>query len=62
MEFWAHRKFWAHRIIFGFRKGPEYLYRLFDVLRKQTTCEMKTIEVQVYIQQWFRNEQGTKFM
>ena len=27
-------------------QGPEYLYRLFDVLRKQTTCEMKTIEVQ----------------
>ena len=23
-------------------KAPEYLYRLFDVLPKQATCEMKT--------------------
>ena len=36
---------------FGFRKGPEFLYWLFDVLPKQTTCEMKAL--QVYSQQWF---------
>ena len=33
--------------IFGIRKGPEYLYQLFDVLLKQTTCEMKGL-LQVY--------------
>ena len=27
------------------RKGPEYLYQLFDVLPKQTTCEMKPLQV-----------------
>ena len=27
------------------RKGPEYLYQLFDVLPKQTTCEMKALQV-----------------
>ena len=32
-------------------KGPEYLYRLFYVLLQQIMCEMKTIQVQVYIQQ-----------
>ena len=31
------------------RKGPEYLYRLFDVLPKQLTTEMKVVQVQVYI-------------
>ena len=31
--------------MFGFRKGPEYLYRLFNVLRKQTTYEIKTLQV-----------------
>ena len=37
---------------FGIRKGPEYLYQLFDILPKQTTCEMKALHViQVYIQQ-----------
>ena len=30
------------------------------VLHKQTTCEMKTLQVQVYIQQWFYEEQGAK--
>ena len=28
--------------IFGLRKNPEYLYRLFDVFPKQTTFEMET--------------------
>ena len=27
------------------RKGPEYLYQLFDVFPKQTTCEMKALQV-----------------
>ena len=27
------------------RKGPEYLYQLFDALLKQTTCEMKALQV-----------------
>ena len=31
--------------MFGIREGPEYLYELFDVLLKQTTCEMKTRQV-----------------
>ena len=44
------------------RKGPEYLYRLFNLLSKQTTCEMKTLRIQVYIQQWFQDEQGAEFM
>ena len=34
----------------SFIKGLEYLYRIFDALAKQTTCEMKTLQVQVYIQ------------
>ena len=37
--------------IFGIRKCPEYLYRLFDVLPKQATYEMKALQVQVYIKQ-----------
>ena len=28
---------------FGIKKGSEYLYQLFDVLPKLTTCEMKTL-------------------
>ena len=27
------------------RKGPEYLYQLFDVFPKQATCEMKALQV-----------------
>ena len=27
------------------RKGPEYLYQLFDVLHRQTSCEMKALQV-----------------
>ena len=55
-------KFCIYHKIGGLRKGPEYLYQLFDVLPKQTTCEMKTLQVQVYIQQWFHDEKGAKFM
>ena len=29
---------------------------------KQTTCEIETLQVQGYIQQCFREEQGAKFM
>ena len=48
--------------IFCIRKGPEYLFRLFEVLPKQRTCEMKDIQVKVYIQQWFHDQQRAKFM
>ena len=34
----------------------------FDILPKQTTCEVKALRVQVYIQQWFHDEQGAKFI
>ena len=38
-------------IFFSIRKGPEYLFRLFEVLPKQGTCIMKVeVEVEVYIQ------------
>ena len=37
-EFWAHCEF----RIFGLKKDPEYLYPLFDIFSKQTTCELKT--------------------
>ena len=40
----------------------EYLYRLFDVLPKQATCEMKALQVQGYIQEWFHDERGAKFI
>ena len=38
---------------FGISKGGEYLYKLFDILPKQTTCEMEALQVQVYIEQYF---------
>ena len=45
---------------FCYTKGPEYLYQLpFNVLPKQTTCEMKVL--QVCIQQWFHDEYEAKF-
>ena len=47
----SHSKFCAYCRIVDLRKGPEYLYWLFDVLPKQTTCEMKTLQVLAYIQQ-----------
>ena len=40
----------------------EYLYQLSDALSKQKACEMKTLQVQVHIQQWFHDEQGAKFI
>ena len=40
----------------------EYLYQLSDALSKQKACEMKTLKVQVHIQQWFHDEQGAKFI
>ena len=43
-------------------KGFEYSYWLFDLLPKQTTCEMKVLQVQVFIQHWFYDEQRAKFM
>ena len=48
--------------IFSLKESPEYLYWLFHVLSKQITGEMKTLQVQVYIQQWFHDEQGAKFI
>ena len=48
--------------MFDLRKGPEYLYRLFYVLPKQTAHQMKALEVQFYIQQWFHDKQGAKIM
>ena len=35
----------------GLWKGCEYLYRLFEVLPMQTICEIKALQVLVYIQQ-----------
>ena len=35
---------------------------LFEVLPKQATCQMKTLQLQVYIQNWFHEEQEDKFM
>ena len=37
------------------------MYRLFDVIPKQT-CQIKALQVQVYIQQWLHDEHGGKFM
>ena len=42
MEFRTHWKFCAYRKTFDFRKGPDYLYGLFDVLPKQATYETKS--------------------
>ena len=38
------------------------LYQLLDVLPKQTTCDMKTLQVQVYIQQSIHNDQAAKYL
>ena len=51
MEFETNWENCKYHIIFGLRKGPEYLYRLFDVSRKQITREMKAFQGHVYIQQ-----------
>ena len=58
MKFWAHCQFCAYRRILGLRKGLEYLYRLFDFLRKQAKCGMKALQVP----QSFHDKQGVKFM
>ena len=47
---------------FDIKKDHEYLYRLFGVWPKQVTCEMRAIQGQNYIQQYFHDEQGAKFM
>ena len=47
----THWKLCTYHRIFGFKKGPQYLYQLFHVLPKQTTCEIKALQLQVYIQQ-----------
>ena len=48
IEFWTHWEFCAYHRIFEIRKGREYLYQLFDVLPKQTTCEVKAIQVYMF--------------
>ena len=48
IELWTHSKFCPYDRIFGIRKGREYLYQLFDVLPKQTTCEVKAIQVYMF--------------
>ena len=46
--------------MFSLRRGPEYLYRLFDVLLKQTR-EVKTLYLQVGFQRGFHDKQEAKF-
>ena len=55
MEFWTHWEFCWYGRNFDLRKHREYLYRLFDVLPQQAECEMKPIQVRVYIQQRFHD-------
>ena len=55
-------RFCPYYITFGHKKGPEQKFRLFDVLLKQTICKMKTLQVEVCIQQWFYEKQGARFM
>ena len=31
-------------------EDPEQKYRVFDILPKQATCQIKTLQLQVYIQ------------
>ena len=62
IKFWPHYEFSTHHRNFNLRKGPEYLYRIFDVLPKQTACEMKTLQVLFYIQRWFHDEQRAKYI
>ena len=56
-KFQTHWKFCTYHKIFDLRQGPEYSYRLFDVLPKHTTCEMKGLQVQVYIQHFMMNRE-----
>ena len=50
MKFRTNHKFGAYGRRFGLRKGPEQEYQLFDVLPKQAACQIKTLQLQVYIQ------------
>lgn len=54
-------KFLTYHITFGLNIGLEYFYWIIDVLLNQTKCEVKRLQVQVYMQQRFFDEQGTKF-
>ena len=45
IEFSTRREFCGYHRTFSIMKGPDYLYQLFDVLSKQTVCEMKALEV-----------------
>ena len=62
MEIWTHCDFCIYHRIFGLKKEPEYFCWLFDVLPKQKIYQMKTLQVQLYIQQWFHDEQRAEFM
>ena len=59
--FWTYCGFGAYHRIGSIKKDPKYLYWLFDVLPKHA-CEIKTLQVQVYIKQWVHNELGAVFM
>ena len=52
MKFWGHYKLYAYGRTFGLKKDPESKYWRFDVLSKQVTYQMKTLQVQVYIQNY----------
>ena len=49
MEFWTYWEFFGNILkkSFGLRKDCESLYRLFDILPKQATYEMKALQIQV---------------
>ena len=64
-----HRENWNFERIMNSVNTVEFLVlvkalnkdnELFVVLLKQTTCEMKTL--QVYIHEWFYEERGAKFI
>ena len=50
IELSTNCEFCAEHGIFRLRKGSEYLYRLFDILRNHANCNMKALQEQVYIQ------------
>ena len=53
----------CHSYIRGTWRNKEVWSRgLFGVLPKQATCEITTLQVQIYIQQWFHDTQGANFM
>ena len=62
-------KYGFHWENWNFEPIANYVYTTksfaWEVLQRQATCEIKKIislEVQVYIQQWFTGEQGVSFM